>query len=509
MAASTGRTTHRNEHSMSSSTTPEPRRSKLKPVPEYRSRKAQLRLFLLAVACMGVLYLVTEAARPERWHWFFGQPPAAEQAAEPPPEKIDTRLASLPGSDNALGVVTITDPFRGALDDVAILEAEDPVAVAAADGWAAYYQQSSLDDHDLVAKALKRASEARGLDEADAKAWTEFLAGVDRFWLGYRENALRSLDVVDPENPEQPPLNAEQKQKWVQVLDQLEAAWQADRAVLVKLSQPGELKLSDDEQALLRRWQLRWERLSLAAIKDDTVHRPAEMDAWYRLLDLLNTTSQAELNQQPAIKVSFQQLFKESDDYRGKLVRIRGRIMQAKPIKASKNVYGIEQQYMLWVQPEGAPDSPVMVYALGLPEGFPSLDNPQLAGGYTKLREDVEITGYFFKRWAYLGHGGTYTAPLLLAKVPHWFPSPDVTRGDELPSQSTFLLWVAGSALFAIAVAGLAYARTRAKSPALESFKTSAYAQRELEESLADAQAGPSPIEALKQLEERDRQRPS
>lgn len=489
---------------MSSPTPSSPHRPKLKPVPEYRSRKAQLRLFVLVTACMGVLYAVTESARPERWGWFFGDPPVAKQA-EPPEEKIDTRLASLSDSENALGVVTITAPFRGALDDAAALEAEDPVAVALNDGWAAFYQQASLDDHDLVAKALKQASQGHGLKDTDAEVWTNFLTQVDRFWLDYRENALRSLDEVDPENPDQPPLAPEQKQKWVQVLDQLKDAWQADRAVLAKLSQPGELTLSEEEQAQLRRWQLRWERLSLAAVKDDTVHRPAEMDAWYRLLDVLNTTSQTELDQQPAIKVSFQQLFKESDDYRGKLVRIRGRIMQAKPIKASKNVYGIEQQYMLWIQPEGAPDSPIMVYALALPAGFPSLDDPQLAGGYTKLREDVEITGYFFKRWAYLGHGGTYTAPLILAKAPHWFPSPDVSRGDELPSSGTFLLWVLGSALFAIAMAGLAYVRTRARSPALESFKTSANAKRELEESLADAHAGPSPLDALKQLEERDR----
>jgi hypothetical protein len=495
---------------MSSTTIPEPRRPKLKPVPEYRSRKAQIRLFIIAAAFMGVVYLITETAKPERWGWFFGLALAPEQAEEAPPEKIDTRLARLPESENALGVVTIADPFRGTLDDAASIDAENPVAVALNDGWSAYYQQSSLDEHDLIAKALKRASEGQGLDEADANAWTELLASIDRFWLGYRENALRSLDMVDPEDPESKPLDAEQKKKWVEVLDQVDAAWKADREVLAKLAQSGEVKLSDDEKDRLRRWQLRWERFSLAAIKDDTVHRPAEMDAWYRLQDVLNTTSQAELEQQPAINVTFQQLFKESDDYRGKLVRLRGRIMQAKPIKASKNVYGIEQQYMLWIQPEGAPDSPVMVYALGLPEGFPSLDNPQLAGGYTKLREDVEITGYFFKRWAYLGHGGTYTAPLILAKVPHWFPSPDVTRGgDELPSSGTFLLWVAGSALFAILVAALAFARTRATSPALESFKTSDYAKRELEQSLSNAEAGPSPLEALRQLEERDRDKPS
>ena len=70
-----------------------PKRPKLKPPPNYTSKSAQAKLFLLVVACMGVLYLVTEAAKPESWARFFGEPVAAPrvngtQPASPgPPEQ--------------------------------------------------------------------------------------------------------------------------------------------------------------------------------------------------------------------------------------------------------------------------------------------------------------------------------------------------------------------------------------------------------------------------------------
>jgi hypothetical protein len=181
--------------------------------------------------------------------------------------------------------------------------------------------------------------------------------------------------------------------------------------------------------------------------------------------------------------------------------------MQAKPIRASKdNVLGVETQYLLWVQPIEGPTSPIVVYALDLPAGFPSLADPNSVGGYTRLREDVEITGYFFKRWAYGARDGVNTAPLVLAKTPLWFPSPDLSRGDGVPSLMTFVLWIVGAALFGTLVAATAYYRSRQESPALLSFQSSQAVQRELADSLNNADAGPNVEESLRLLGEQHRQ---
>jgi hypothetical protein len=459
----------------------------------------QLRLFVLVAACMGVLWLATEAAKPGPWRALFGFPEEAQPPA-PVQEDVDTKLAGPPGAgDNEPGVVTILDPFHGSLDDEARLKALDPVSRALADGWAAFYQQSTIDERNLIAKAFLAARGAHTLDEADAKPWQELLEKLDRFWADYRANALKSITASSDE-----PLSDEQKEKWTKVLDRVADAWTADRAVLAKLGQAGALELTATDRDRLRLWQLRWEAFGLAAIEDNTVHRRAELDAWFRLNDILNTTSEKELERLPAERVNFVQLFKQPDEYRGKLIRFRGRIMQAKKIKSARNVYGIESHYMLWINPEGGPKKPIIVYALQLPQGFPSLDDPTLEGEYTRLREDAEITGYFFKKWAYRAKNGSEVAPLILAKSPHWFPTADVTRESELPSMTVFLSWVGGSGLIAVAAATLAWWLSRAPSPALESFQTSDLAQQELDSSLKNAQTGPSVMEQLRELEQRD-----
>jgi hypothetical protein len=69
----------------------------------------------------------------------------------------------------------------------------------------------------------------------------------------------------------------------------------------------------------------------------------------------------------------------------------------------------------------------------------------------------------------------------------------------------TFLSWVLGCALFATVVAVVVYVRTKSRSPAIETFENSPLAQRELKESLSNANAGPGTLESLRMLEDRDR----
>lgn len=488
---------------MSDESSSRPKRT-LQPPPDFQSRKMQVRLFVLVAACMGVLYLVTEAARPERWGWFFGQArPAPPPAA---PEEIDTRIDDPETRQTEPDVVRIADPLRGTLDETARLEAKDPVSLALADGWSAFFEQASHDDRDLVALGLKALESRQPLPVERATSWSELLEKIDGFWSAYKTSAIKGLEAP-PREGDPPALSDEEKQKWKDVLDDVEEAWRADRALLARLAQAEPTAYTDAEREQLRLWQLRWERLSLAAIRDDTVHRPQETDAWFALFDRLQQTDQAQLDKQDAPSVSFVQMFKETDDFRGKLVRFQGRIMQAKPIKASQNVYGIKQQYLLWIQPDDAPKSPVVVYALAMPKDFPTLDSPNLDGGYTKLREDVVVTGYLFKRWAYRAQEGTQVAPLVVTKSVKWQPSPIVTRGNELPSATTFLIWLGACALLGSVVALAIYVRTRALSPAMESFQNSPIAQRELHTSLSTAQAGPGPLEALRLMEQRDQQK--
>ncbi len=149
----------------------------------------------------------------------------------------------------------------------------------------------------------------------------------------------------------------------------------------------------------------------LAEVRDDTPFRYAERHAWFNLLDVLNRTKQSELRKAAMGQVTFAQLFQQPDDYRGELVTIRGVVRQAYRFTAPENDVGIETFHQLWISPDDHRSSPMVVYCLTLPSGFPLEED---------LREDAQITGFFFKRWAYRAKDTVRTAPVLAAKTLQW-----------------------------------------------------------------------------------------
>ncbi len=149
----------------------------------------------------------------------------------------------------------------------------------------------------------------------------------------------------------------------------------------------------------------------LAEVRDDTPFRYAERHAWFNLLDVLNRTKQSELRGAAIGQATFAQLFQQPDDYRGELVTIRGVVRRAHRLSTPENDVGIETFYQLWISPDDHRSSPIVVYCLKLPSGFPlGMD----------LREDAQITGFFFKRWAYKAADMVRTAPVLAAKTLAW-----------------------------------------------------------------------------------------
>jgi len=80
------------------------------------------------------------------------------------------------------------------------------------------------------------------------------------------------------------------------------------------------------------------------------------------------------------------------------------------------------------------------------------------------VSEDVEITGFFFKRWAYKAEDSLRTAPTLLAKTVDWQQrSPPAGRG---PINTASLLTILGLALILSLLAVIyVYLRTRTRRP--------------------------------------------
>jgi hypothetical protein len=188
----------------------------------------------------------------------------------------------------------------------------------------------------------------------------------------------------------------------------------------------------------------------LESVRDDTTFRYDERHAWFNLLGVLQDASEQELEQASLGRATYFQLFEQTDEYRGSLVTIRGKVRRAHLLKTPKNDVGIKEYYQLWVQPDDAEGYPIVVYCLELPEGFP-------LGMH--IREGAQITGFYFKRWAYKAPNALRTAPTLAAKTVRWIKIPTRKRREWGPASIMIVVLAAG--VFALIACSWIYLRTR------------------------------------------------
>jgi len=152
---------------------------------------------------------------------------------------------------------------------------------------------------------------------------------------------------------------------------------------------------------------------ALARVRDDTMFRATEREAWFQLWAKLRSTGMPGLAHAAAQRVGFTELFGQPRSYRGRLVRFRGTLHRLEQVPAPENPDGIQEYWQGWLEPEGGPAAPIVVFFLELPAGMPH---------GMKISEPVEVVGSFFKRWAYAATDTVRTAPLVLALEPLWKP---------------------------------------------------------------------------------------
>jgi hypothetical protein len=237
----------------------------------------------------------------------------------------------------------------------------------------------------------------------------------------------------------------------------------------------------------------------LAAIQDDTpIFRPAEREAWFHQLARVRNVDAQELEHSALRNVAYLQLHKQPADYRGKVVSVKGAVRQAYRTPAPENELGVQEYCVYVLQPVGQPDALIFVYALDAPPGFPRLgvDSGDLRG---KMREDVEVTGIFFKRCAYAARGGTYTAPVLIANAPRWTPPPMAIQ----PSDRFTMLEIGGAVvaalLLAACIAAVMWKRTSRSHRLVGQQRSGGFVE------LGPLELAPSPHEKLRELERQAR----
>ncbi len=188
----------------------------------------------------------------------------------------------------------------------------------------------------------------------------------------------------------------------------------------------------------------------LASIRDDTPSTRDEQPISLRLMDILRHTDAATLRKASLGPVTYAQLFRQPEQYRGQIVSVAGVVRRVNLIELPENEYGIRQYYQVWLWPTDNPSSPIVVYCLELPRSFPT---------GMETNEQVEVTGFFFKRWAYQAQDTLRTAPTILARSLQWDRRPMLATK---PAETWALpLAIGVAALMAIFTAWLVYVRTR------------------------------------------------
>lgn len=201
----------------------------------------------------------------------------------------------------------------------------------------------------------------------------------------------------------------------------------------------------------------------LATIEDNSVLNSNENDAWYAMLGYLNSNSQTAIDEQSVGATSFAQLFRQTEFYRGKVVTVRGTTHRIESITPRPNEAGITELTRWIIEPSGPSNAPIVIYSIEKPDGIELGD----------VREEIEVNGLCFKRWAYAAGDGTRIAPLLLAKSIRWTPVAPVET-IELPSAPSAIGIFAALGTLAVAIAFVVYRSSAAPGSQVDRVRAAA-----------------------------------
>jgi hypothetical protein len=464
---------------------------------DFTRRSVKTKIFMYLALLMLVLAAAERARDPKSWQWL------ADMDKWQEPEKITNRLTPPPPRtpiDDPHSFVTSDAPPAESLPEktpAAEAPVLDPVERAWQQGWKEVLERLEDSDRSLLFEVLYDAERHQALDPKKHDTAAAAVETAHRLWEDYAAAAFQSLVTLSPED----------QLTWVDVLRQVNHRWSEDVRPSLAAVIDGRTP-TENEEILLARFQQTLDELALRRIEDDTLFlRPAERDIWLRLQAKARDADPAKLRRESLGQVSYLQLFKQPGDYRGKPITVRGTAKYAYRVQAADNYLGVKDHFVLWVSPVGGPSSPIVVYALDIPPGFPKIE-ANSAGDMTKLDEEVTVTGFFLKRGAYLGKDGTYTAPLVLASVPEWHP-----REVALTDTSRFSLgpnWLLPSVVAALVISllifGVVWWRLRqgeAESRAVAAMAAAAKEPLNVEQLSVAA----TPHEALRALEEQERGR--
>ncbi|MFO7905783.1 MAG: hypothetical protein ACQESR_30010 [Planctomycetota bacterium] len=464
------------------------------PPPNYFSRNVQVKLLGMVFLFMAVLWLMFEARKPENWRWMWqlegrAAPPPVTTAGSEPRRSIERDSGS--AADGA--TIDTRGPLEPAVDEDPIgpkVSGREPVSWSAKqereqpgrlgvkmqlDGWNYVLRRLSKDQRERLRTGLWRWRRQRRFSQKQQAAWSVLVRQLDENWMGYHTRAQSS--VVADRNV----LTDKQVRTRNAVIAASKDLWKARKEALKAIA--SDMPVAQEQAAALTDLQNILDRHAWARVEDNCVLRSAETAAWYRCWEQLQSVSLQQLNEAVG-PLNFVQLYSQPKEFRGRLVKVRGTARWGYRVASRNARFGIEGYVVLGLLPSDGSNSPVVIYCRELPDGFPVIGPANQAGQGAMLDEDVEITGYYFKRWLHRCEGGMNLSPLILGKITDWQPRGDVQQrsgGQQLSGEivlaATFAMALL-SVLIAIAVyRGSCWSRVRSAkseppSDTLPSFDT-------------------------------------
>ena len=389
---------------------------------------------------MTVLFLVSKARDP-RWlellglkvRTIAGGPPLTSQ--EVTDKHIDTRILQEASEREPL----VTGPDRSSFSETLDPNADDlsPIERAWLHGWRTIFEKLPLPDRAILFHGLRDVRHRRVVGN---NSWAATIASVDHLWREYLRSALEPVENL----PEQEHI------AWRIVLDHVERRWTDDW--LPRLNRwSNNTTVEEPDRNFAGELQSILDPCALQAVRDDALlNRAPEREIWFRLFEELAAVSATDLRNNSIGPTGYVQLYDQPRSYRGRVVTVRGIALQASFVAETQAAFAIDGYYVITLRPAGGPDRPIIAYTLELPAGFPEVKKAT-DGSTTRLHEEIEITGYFFKRMPYLAQDGVNRAPLVLARVPIWEPS----IGSESAYSTSTTLYLAS---IIAAVTGIGFA---------------------------------------------------
>ncbi len=168
--------------------------------------------------------------------------------------------------------------------------------------------------------------------------------------------------------------------------------------------------------------------------------RGQERDAYFRLLDHADRVSldrqrkaarsniarfqhQFETEQREALKQDpsrtryryslYPELLRIPEEYRGKSITLRGRVRRLEEMPLADGEQDRGTAYQAYLFTDDSRTHPYIIVCRHVPPEMPR-------GG--DILEEVEVTGYFFKIYAYDAQDTSRVAPLFIAQRIEWFP---------------------------------------------------------------------------------------